>query len=193
MDPRLVEIPRRISLFGISALPPFHLRVFNAVSRFSNVHLFLMNPLSRILGRYHVDWRDQPPGTEIQNRVSAEDLHIEKGNSLLASMGMLGRDFFAMLYELDSWPGIKEEDFYIEPGTHSQLHCIQSDILNLQHGSPEKTLANDASNPDTFLSQSHAEVEIPRQYPQYSLIESQYPPSRHHCNDARFGYLCAIY
>ncbi len=38
------DLPERVSLFGISALPPFHMQVFSAISRFVEVNLFLMNP-----------------------------------------------------------------------------------------------------------------------------------------------------
>ncbi len=163
VDPRSVEFPVRISLFGISALPLFHLRVLNAVSRFSNVHLFLMNPCREYWGDIMSTGEISRMARRFKTGVIEEDLHVEKGNSLLASMGMLGRDFFAMLYELDSWPGLNEEDLYIEPGTDSLLHCIQSEILNLQHGSPEKnTCGDDGSIQIHSCHSPMREVEILR-------------------------------
>jgi len=45
-DPKaeISDLPERISIFGISALPKFHMEVFAAISRFAQVNLFLMNP-----------------------------------------------------------------------------------------------------------------------------------------------------
>ena len=57
-----------------------------------------------------------------------QDLHMEKGNSLLASMGTLGREFFDLIGEFPS----EDLAFFEEPGSDSLLHCIQSDILNLR-------------------------------------------------------------
>jgi exodeoxyribonuclease V gamma subunit len=57
-----------------------------------------------------------------------EDLHLEKGNTLLASMGMLGRDFFELISSL----GINQHDFFSDPGEKTLLSCIQGDILNLR-------------------------------------------------------------
>jgi len=37
-------LPGRVSIFGISALPPFHLRILEAVARTVDVNLFVMNP-----------------------------------------------------------------------------------------------------------------------------------------------------
>jgi len=39
-------IPERVSLFGISSLPAYHIEVFAAVSRVTEVNLFLLSPTS---------------------------------------------------------------------------------------------------------------------------------------------------
>ena len=61
---------------------------------------------------------------------SAEELHLEKGNSLLASMGTLGRDFFDLVNEF----GFEEFPSFEDPGEDNLLSCLQSDILNLREG-----------------------------------------------------------
>ena len=40
----IAKIPQRVSVFGISTLPPFHLEVFAALAEHCEVNLFLMNP-----------------------------------------------------------------------------------------------------------------------------------------------------
>jgi len=48
-QPHQIEnFPGRVSLFGISYLPPFHIEAFVEISRLSQVNLFLMNPCREI-------------------------------------------------------------------------------------------------------------------------------------------------
>lgn len=125
---KLKSIPERVSVFGISALPPFHMQVFAAISRFVEVNLFLLNPCREY-------WGDIVSGREIRRfterekkkKTAPEELHLEKGNSLLASTGALGRDFFDLIAAL----GSEEHEFYVDPGNDSLLKSIQFDILNL--------------------------------------------------------------
>ena len=136
---RFATLPERISVFGISALPPFHLRVLKEISRFLEVNLFLMNPCREY-------WADIVSGREVirvmerEKKVesSPEDLHLDRGNSLLASMGMLGREFFGLVAEL----GGEEQELFVDPAPDNLLSCLQGDVLNLAdrgRSSPEKT------------------------------------------------------
>jgi exodeoxyribonuclease V gamma subunit len=122
------NLPDRISVFGISALPPFHLQVLSALSRLIEVNLFLMNPCREYWGDIFSK-REMKRVTKRQKKggVSPEELHLEKGNSLLASMGMLGRDFFDLITGL----GCQEKEFFSDPGEDCLLNSIQSDVLNL--------------------------------------------------------------
>ncbi|MCJ7596358.1 MAG: exodeoxyribonuclease V subunit gamma, partial [Desulfobacterales bacterium] len=139
--------PERISVFGISALPRFHMQVLAGLSSFTQVNLFLMNPCREY-------WGDILSSREIERRMVGEGrvdgaegkLHLEKGNSLLASTGTLGRDFFDLINEFncDEYPAFEE------PGEGTVLSCLQSDILNLverpERGKEKKRLSpNDRS------------------------------------------------
>ncbi len=124
------EFPERVSVFGISALPRFHMQVLAAISRFAQVNLFLMNPCREYWGDIVSDWEmKRTLNTEGAGDFTPEDLHLEKGNSLLASMGRLGRDFFDLVNEFNC----TEIPSFQEPGTGRLLFCIQSDILNLRN------------------------------------------------------------
>jgi exodeoxyribonuclease V gamma subunit len=121
------NFPARISVFGISALPEFYLQLFNSISRFTEVNLFLMNPSREY-------WGDIISELGIAKKLSSiseqdiEELYFEKGNGILASMGALGRDFFEAINEFE----IEEHTIFQEPGEDNLLSCIQSDILNLR-------------------------------------------------------------
>lgn len=121
-------LPERVSIFGISALPPFHLQVLTGISRFTQVNLFLLNPCSEYWGDILSD-REIKRTRALEGREGQEtdSLHMEKGNSILASMGTLGRDFFDMINEL----GCEEYHFFEQPGEKTLLTSLQTDVLNL--------------------------------------------------------------
>jgi exodeoxyribonuclease V gamma subunit len=131
--PASPPLPERISVFGISWLPHFHLEVLYALSRHLDVNLFLFNPCRE----FWTDIRsDREMGKAVEKirestgmkTLSAADLYMEGGNSLLASLGTQGRDFFRWLTDL---PG-EEYELFADPGEPHLLQAIQSDILNLR-------------------------------------------------------------
>ena len=88
----IAGLPSRISLFGVSAMPPLYLRVFAALASRIEVHLFVLSPSKE----YWADIRSQ---REILREELRHDGNqgIEAGNNLLASMGRLHRDFHQLL------------------------------------------------------------------------------------------------
>jgi exodeoxyribonuclease V gamma subunit len=143
------DFPQRVSVFGISSLPLFHIQILAAISEFTEVHLFLMNPCREF-------WFDILSDREIKRvtaqhhdrSISNEDLHAEKGNSLLASMGSLGRDFLGMINDFE----IQELSHFEEPGDGTLLSHIQSDILNL--------LDRDESSTKTTISENDGSIQV---------------------------------
>jgi len=120
-------MPSRVSVFGISALPRFHMEIFAGISHVTTINLFLMNPCREYWGDIVTDWEIRR-AMEKDDDALLENLHFEKGNSLLGSMGALGREFFDLLGELEC----EEFPFFREPEGDSLLAAIQSDILNLK-------------------------------------------------------------
>jgi exodeoxyribonuclease V gamma subunit len=129
-------LPERLSIFGVSALPPFYLDLFAGLARRHHVNLFLLQPSQEYWG----DITSPREGERILARQLGSDaeafqLHLETGNRLLASMGYLGRDFLKLLLGAGDW--VTDESF-TEPDEDTLLHCIQSDILHLRdRGRPE--------------------------------------------------------
>jgi len=119
---RATGLPPRVSIFGISALPPFHVEVLAALSAYVVVHLFVMNPCREY-------WGDIVPGRRIAaSGGNGMELHLEEGNPLLASLGTLGRDFFDLLESGE----VPKDESYEDPGEGTLLAALQSDILNLR-------------------------------------------------------------
>ncbi len=159
---QLADLPERISVFGISTLPRFHIQLFASISRFTRVNLFLMNPCMEYWAQISSDWEIRRATDRGRTKlVEAEDLHLEKGNSLLVSMGTLGRDFFDLINEFDC----EEIQSFEAPGEKNLLTCIQSDILNLRERGQEpeekKTIAeNDTSIQIHSCHSPMREVEV---------------------------------
>jgi len=124
----LKGLPRRISVFGISALPLFHMRVLAAVAAHVDVRLFVLNPCREYWGEIMGD-RRMARELERKSPRSGRELHLEKGNSLLASMGRQGREFLNLIEELEAVTGPGHS--FADPGEDSLLHMIQGDILDL--------------------------------------------------------------
>jgi exodeoxyribonuclease V gamma subunit len=149
-------IPTRISVFGISALPRFHVQVVASLSQIAEVNLFLMNPSMEYWGDILDTW-EMKKKARTGKTASEGELHMEKGNSLLASMGALGRDFFEMIQELE----VEEFSFYEEPKDENLLSSVQLDILKLQDRREKKEVS-----PDDLSIQIHSchspmrEVEV---------------------------------
>ena len=119
-------LPPRISVFGISSLPPYHLRVLTALADHIDLYFFTMNPCME----YWFDIIADRDIVKISRMEAAEqaNLHLHQGNSLLASMGHLGRDFMSMLQELHT----EAQDNFTASTDDSLLSCIQQDILYLR-------------------------------------------------------------
>ncbi|HIJ81921.1 MAG TPA: exodeoxyribonuclease V subunit gamma [Desulfuromonadales bacterium] len=129
--------PERITLFGISYLPQYHLDVFSAVSRITDVNLFLLSPTREY-------WADIASSRAIA-RISPQEQELRsEGNPLLASLGKLGRDFSDMVINVaDS--AENQHELYEEPGDRTLLRAMQSDILNLT-GAEERACFQPASD-----------------------------------------------
>ncbi len=144
------HLPVRISVFGISYLPGFHLEVLNAISRFSDVHFFLMNPCK-------VYWGDIRSSREIagieaaagRKEQSEPELHFEEGALLLASLGVHGREFFNLVQDMDV---TEESQDFEDPGTDTLLAKTQSEILNLGDGEVQEPSSVPLSPPDHSIA-----------------------------------------
>jgi len=121
-------LPERVSVFGISALPRFHLEALAGLSRHADVYFYLMNPCREFWGDIVSPRSAAHEPEDPETRSEEADLHLESGNPLLASLGKIGRDFFNLLNEV---PAV-EHDLFEDVAGASLLERIQSDILNLR-------------------------------------------------------------
>ena len=143
-------LPRRVSVFGISYLPPFYLQALAALSQVMTVDLYQLNPcreywadiVSRGEGRRLLRPLVQKPAT-----LDDADFHLEEGNRLLASMGAQGRAFYRLIEDLNP---ATAEDFEAN-AERTLLAAIQNDILNLRNRSGETPWDSEGNGGDRSL------------------------------------------
>ncbi|MEY2805116.1 MAG: hypothetical protein RL657_2452 [Pseudomonadota bacterium] len=145
-------LPRRIVVFGVSAMPMQSIEALAALGRVSQVMVFVLNPCQHHWG--HVvserQWlqavlrqRQAPkPGTDVPS-AGVIDGHVQ-AQPLLADWGQQGRDYLHLLDVHDHTDRYRHLlgriDFFADPAPQdphaaaplaSRLHRLQSDILNL--------------------------------------------------------------
>lgn len=92
--------PERVSIFGVSTLPPIYVRVLSKLSREREVHVFLLSPSQR-----------------------GDDAH-----PLLRSLGALGQDFESLL--LAEAPHAKVRDLFVARPARTMLGRLQAELLD---------------------------------------------------------------
>ena len=139
----LPDLPHRISLFGVSAVPPSFLSVYSALD--TEVFLFLLSPSNQ----YFFDMVSPGQMDRItlkkESRAGpdpAED-HWEISHPLLASLGRSSRKFQALLETgeyLEPFPDlfVDPADTAADTGSVILLSQLQSDILNLTFRQPDR-------------------------------------------------------
>jgi exodeoxyribonuclease V gamma subunit len=155
------HLPKRIFVFGISALPESYLQALIGLSKHCDVHFLFSNPCRyywgditdpKLLAKRFAQERqklivkkgkiENLPGSSWQKDDAhlkwalSEDHKSEVGNPLLASMGKMGGDFLYQLCSLEQ----NDMDAFVDINRDSLLHNIQADILDLQDSSQALSL-----------------------------------------------------
>lgn len=149
------EFPKRISLFGVSYMPPFHVEMLQALAARIPVNLFLLSPTQEF-------WTDIVSRRRLFRMSESERALSMEGNPLLASLGKSGREFAELLLDVGN---VEDEyDLYDDPGTATLLRAVQSDMLNLRgDGTEERHPTPDASDRSVQVHSCHnplREVEV---------------------------------
>jgi exodeoxyribonuclease V gamma subunit len=154
-------IPERLSIFGVSTLPPFHSEFINALATVTSIDCYLLNPCAEF-------WDDILPERQITKKLSLlkrrkrtgtlESQHLEVGNPLLASLGKYGQEFIQRLHSSE----IEESSVMSDPGTDTMLHAVQSDILYLRNR-PDQNNAKMRFDPADRSIQLHSVHSVMRE------------------------------
>ena len=140
-NPESLHLPKRLTIFGFSSFPPFYLEIFVALSQTIDVHLFLLDPCQEYWGDIVSD-RELTQKTRNRKLEEPAVLHYQTGNSLLASMGRIGRDLIDALESFFERTPYIPREYFVENSTQTLLTTIQDDILQLdERTSPKYQIA----------------------------------------------------
>ena len=143
------DLPQRVSVFGLSAVPPAVLRAYAQLGSVMDVELYLLNPSPHLWDFVGRAARLQSGDETVPNR-------------LLSSFGRLARDFQHQLAELpeavDDRTALVEHELWFDPAEAAPMRALsrlQSDVVHLRqqrhtlplatHGADGRPVARDAS------------------------------------------------
>ncbi|TKB57586.1 exodeoxyribonuclease V subunit gamma [Ferrimonas aestuarii] len=176
-ESRPAGLPRRILVFGISALPQQAVEALKALAKHCQILLCVQNPCQHF-------WADIVEDRELLRRELARSRHQRKpgapevlsleamhqhANPLLASWGKQGRDYIGMLYGIDEPDQYRDYftsiDIWDSPlperGEPSLLQQIQQGIFDLEPvANTPKTVAADESVVFHLAHSRQREVEV---------------------------------
>lgn len=118
------SLPERVTVFGLSTLPPLFLALLQALAKHCDVHFYLLNPAQHY-------WADLQNKRQLAKQRLPAGSDTGLGHPLLAILGQQGREFQEMLleteleYQLDSFEAP-------ENVRQNNLQQLQYDILNNQ-------------------------------------------------------------
>lgn len=167
------QLPQRLFVFGISALPQVFLETFQQLGQYIDVHLFFNSPSPYYWGdivdpsyllklKEKKNWfspKQQQRLVQQQYEKTAFNELLQIGNPLLSTWGKLGRDFLYMLAEAD----VNEVTAYVEPKENSLLAQVKRQIyyLSADHQEQQLFLAeNDHSISFHACHSAMREVEV---------------------------------
>lgn len=128
---RITGLPARVSVFGISALPPYHVELLSALASRIPVNVHLLQPCREYWGDI-VSGREELKALGRLGRAAHEGqgVHLERGHRLLASLGRQGKDFLRVIADHDHFTADGDERFVVTGGD-TRLHRLQDDLLEL--------------------------------------------------------------
>jgi exodeoxyribonuclease V gamma subunit len=129
-------LPERVFLIGMPTLSPGYLQIIQRLAQWCEIHLFLLNPCAA----YWTEIVDRKEQARRELEANGQELYLQVGNPLLASLGRQGRDFFAAIQEFD--PG--SEEAFPDPGEDNLLHRLQRQILYLEDPATTSGEADDS-------------------------------------------------
>lgn len=145
-------LPSRISIFGISALPPVYLEIIDLLARFVDITLYYLSPSEHYWG----DIIDPKKQQRQQLQLDFDDEDIEPGHPLLASLGKQGQTFFRQLQETQHL----DDSYFVEPEGETMLQQLKRDIFDMESHALSAVAADDHSVSIQVCHSPMREMEI---------------------------------
>ncbi len=149
MDELRKLLPKSLSLFSISNMPPIFLKFFYELSRIVDVNLFYLSPAEGF-------WGDIVEKRKQYAHDIDMDQYWESTNDFLSLNCRLGQEFFLILQDFEGEADDLSEDHFepIEKEPTTLLHSFQNDLLYM-----EETFSENHQICDSIVFAScHSEV-----------------------------------
>ena len=117
-------LPTRLAIFGVSALPPVYLALYELMAKWCDITLYFLSPSEGYWGDL-VDPKRQGQQT-LDFGDDAAEIN-ESGHPLLASLGKQGQDFFEQIQQCEH----ESESLFSMPDSTSLLGQLQGNIVQL--------------------------------------------------------------
>ncbi|GHD94821.1 RecBCD enzyme subunit RecC [Pseudocitrobacter faecalis] len=147
-ETRPEDLPSRVFICGISALPPVYLHALQALGKHIDIYVLFTNPcryywgdiqdpafLARLQARQRRHFREERELPLFRDADAAPGLFNDDGeqnvtNPMLASWGKLGRDYIYLLAGLERY---QELEAFVDIEPDNLLHNLQHDVLELKN------------------------------------------------------------
>ncbi len=116
-------LPSRIAIFGLSALPPVYLELFELMARHCDIYLFVLSPSEEYWG----DLVDEKTRSKQLLSSPEQASYSTIDHPLLASLGKQGQEFFEQLQGCQH----QDEQLFVPPQPTHLLGKLQHDIFEL--------------------------------------------------------------
>lgn len=122
--------PERISIFGLSTLPPSFIQLLKSISQITELYLYTLNPTEDFWADLQSPkmWIKESLNAEQQN-IDFEDQYHQQGNSLLSFLGRMGQEFQALITE--QFTELDENDQFDWPEPTTLLSHLQAKLAEV--------------------------------------------------------------
>ena len=118
-DRRPKGLPQRIAIFGISALPPVYLTLYQLMAKWCDVTVYFLSPCEDY-------WGDLLTAKQQAKLDDGEEM-LSSGHPLLANLGKQGQEFFEQIQHCDHI----SDSYFSDREGESVLAQLQSDVMQL--------------------------------------------------------------
>jgi exodeoxyribonuclease V gamma subunit len=141
-------LPKSLSLFSISNMPPIFLRFFYELSLVVDVNLFYLSPAEGF-------WGDIVEKRKVYARDIELEQYWENTNDFLALNCRLGQEFFLLLQDFEGEANdVTEERFSPIDKPATLLHSLQNDLLRMD----ETIFESDEACDSIVFASCHSEI-----------------------------------
>ena len=152
----------QISLFGLSVITDYHIKIFHRLSDFMTVNLYFLNPAPEtywydIVSQKFVYYIEKKTGENI------ETLKLHVGNELLSNYSALAKDTYNILFREDDFVNAIDDSLCKEPLSNTLLEKIQHDIFNNLNQKRNRISLDNLKDESLIISSSYTpmrEVEV---------------------------------